>query len=190
MFAILALHMNLMFVTGKGGVGKSTMAFLFAIALDRVGKRVGVVDLDNQESLTAWLRDTDGFTFSEDPEITIIDVPPEINNPAVLQAIPRADRIVVPMCPSPAEVGPTRNSANVILQHMKPGAKAWIVFNKVKKVTTYGKSLAAMAESMPLPASQNFLSEREIYKHVLLYGWSSLDAAAKEEVTSLALEIQ
>lgn len=182
--------MNLMFVTGKGGVGKSTMAFLFAIALDRVGKRIGIVDLDNQESLTAWLRDTEGFTFSDDPEITIIDVPPEINNPAVLEAIQRADRIIVPMAPSPAEIAPTRHSAGVILQHMKPGAKAWIVFNQVKKGTTYGRRLGAMAESMPLPAAQNFLTEREIYKHVLLDGWGGLDAAAKEEVTSLALEIQ
>ena len=181
--------MNLMFVSGKGGVGKSTMAFLFAVALERAGKRVGVLDLDHQESLTAWLRDTEGFAFSDDPEITIIDAPPEIDNAEVLRLIPEADRIIVPMAPSPAEIGPTRNSAQVILKHMKPDAKAWIVFNKVKKVTTYGKSLVALAEGMPLPSSKNFLSEREIYKHVLLYGWSSLDAAAKDEVTNLVMGI-
>jgi chromosome partitioning protein len=182
--------MKLLFIQGKGGVGKSTLAFLFAIALDRVGKSISIQDLDPQESLTAWLKDTENFKFSQNGEITIIDTPPRIDDPLVLDAIRRADRIVIPTTPSPAELATTRHSAGVIAQHMRPDARALVVFNRVKKMTTYGKNLITMAENLPIPAAQNFLSEREVYKHALLDGWTALDAAAKDEVTSLALEIQ
>jgi len=60
----------------------------------------------------------------------------------------------------------------------------------VKKISTYGKNLATMAENLPIPAARSHLSEREVYKHALLDGWNALDAAAKDEITSLALEIQ
>lgn len=166
------------------------MAFLFAVALDRVGKKISVLDLDPQESLTAWLKDTEGFTFAQNGEITIIDTPPRIDDPAVLNAIARADRIIIPTTPSPAELATTRHSASVIAQHMRPETRALVVFNRVKKISTYGRNLEAMAKNLPIPAARNFLSDREVYKHALLDGWTALDAAAKDEVTSLALEIQ
>lgn len=182
--------MNLLFIQGKGGVGKSTLAFLFAIALDRVGKTISIQDLDPQESLTAWLKDTSGFKFADDGEITVIDCPPQIDHPAVVEAIAKADRIIIPTSPSPAELATTRHTCNVIAEHMPKSARALVVFNRVKKSSTYGKNLGAMAANLPLPAAQSFLSDREVYKHALLDGWSALDAAAKDEVTSLALEIQ
>jgi len=182
--------MKIIFVQGKGGVGKSTLAFLFAIALDRVGKSISIRDLDPQESLTAWLNDTENFKFSDNGDITIIDTPPRIDDPAVLKAISEADRIIIPTTPSPAELATTRHSATVIANHMNPNAKAFVVFNRVKKISTYGKNLATMAENLPIPAARSHLSEREVYKHALLDGWNALDAAAKDEITSLALEIQ
>lgn len=182
--------MKLLFVQGKGGVGKSTLAFLFAIALDRVGKSISINDLDPQGSLTAWLKDTENFTFRENGEITIIDSPPRIDDPFVLEAIAEADRIIIPTTPSPAELATMRHSAQVIANHMRQDARALVVFNRVKKVSTYGKNLETMSLNLPIPAAKNYLSEREVYKHALLDGWNALDAAAKDEVTSLALEIQ
>ncbi|RYG59052.1 ParA family protein, partial [bacterium] len=76
--------MNLLFVQGKGGVGKSTLAFLFAITLHKAGKSVQIRDLDPQKSLTAWLADTKGFILDPAGEITIINTPPRIDDPHVL----------------------------------------------------------------------------------------------------------
>ena len=182
--------MKLLFLQGKGGVGKSTLAFLFALTLQKAGRVVGIRDLDPQKSLTAWLTDTEGFELQEDGEIIIIDSPPRIDDPLVLAAICEADRILIPTTPSPAELATLRHSAGVVAANLKAGAKAWVVFNRVKKSTTYGKNLESLAASLPLPAAKNSISDREVYKHVLLDGWLALDGAAKEEIMNLALEIQ
>lgn len=182
--------MKLLFLQGKGGVGKSTLAFLFALTLQKAGRAVGIRDLDPQKSLTAWLTDTEGFDLREDGDIIIIDSPPRIDDPLVLSAICEADRILIPTTPSPAELATLRHSAGVVASNLKPGAKAWVVFNRVKKATTYGKNLVSLSSNLPLAAAKNSISDREVYKHVLLDGWSALDGAAKEEVMNLALEIQ
>lgn len=182
--------MNLLFVQGKGGVGKSTLAFLFAITLHKAGKSIQIRDLDPQKSLTAWLTDTKGFILDPAGEITIIDTPPRIDDPYVLDAIRTADRILIPTTPSPAELATLRHSAAIVEEHRKSSSKAVVVFNRVKKASTYGKNLAALSASLPLPPAKNAISDREVFKHVLLDGWGALDAAAREEITNLALEIQ
>lgn len=182
--------MKLLFVQGKGGVGKSTLAFLFAVTLHKAGKSVGILDLDPQKSLTAWLNDTEGFTVKPDGDIVVIDTPPRIDDPLVIEAIKDADRILIPTTPSPAELATLRHSAGIVASSRKAASKAFIVFNRVKKVSTYGKNLEALSRTLPLPAAKNSISDREVYKHVLLDGWSALDSAAKEEVMNLALEIQ
>lgn len=182
--------MKIVFCQGKGGVGKSTLAYLFALALSRVGKSISVTDLDPQASLNAWLKDTEGFVFAERGDITIVDTPPRIDDPNVIEAIKSADRIIVPTVPSPAELATAKHSANVVLAHKRPEAKAVVVFNRVKKNTTYGRNLEAMAKSLPLPIAKMGVGDREVFKHVLLDGWNALDSAAKDEIISLALEIQ
>lgn len=43
------------FVSGKGGVGKTTLAFLLGLVLQRAGRRVAFLDLDPQASLNSLL---------------------------------------------------------------------------------------------------------------------------------------
>ena len=100
--------MKLLFCSGKGGVGKTTLAFLFATVLHRVGKTVAIRDLDPQESLSAWIQDSSDITLTPGGDIEIIDVPPRIDDPRVLGAIAEADIIVVPTIPSPAETAVAR----------------------------------------------------------------------------------
>lgn len=182
--------MKLLFLQGKGGVGKSTLAFLFALTLQKAGRSVTIQDLDPQKSLTAWLTDTAGFEWQPDGDITILDSPPRIDDPLVLSAICEADRILLPTTPSPAELATLRHSAAIVASNLKPGAKAFVVFNRVKKATTYGKNLTSLAASLPIAAAKNSISDREVYKHVLLEGWGALDGSAKEEIMNLALEVQ
>lgn len=42
------------FVTQKGGAGKTTLTASLAIAAEEAGEKVALLDLDPQESLTAW----------------------------------------------------------------------------------------------------------------------------------------
>jgi anion-transporting ArsA/GET3 family ATPase len=46
---------GLLFVTGKGGVGKSALAAAAALALAGAGRRVLLLEIDPRESLHAWL---------------------------------------------------------------------------------------------------------------------------------------
>jgi chromosome partitioning protein len=182
--------MRLLFCSGKGGVGKSTMAFLFAVTLHRVGKTISIRDLDPQESLTAWIEDAPDVRTVLNGDIELIDVPPRIDDTQVIGVIREADIIIIPTIPSPAETAVARASAAVIQQHKRQDARAVITFNRVKRGTIYARGVEELAVQMPLPVTKAFLSEREAYKHVLLEGWSALDPQSRDEITSLALEIQ
>lgn len=46
---------GLVFVTGKGGVGKSAVAAAVSLVLSRAGQRVLLLEIDPRESLHAWL---------------------------------------------------------------------------------------------------------------------------------------
>lgn len=50
-----AFGAGLLFVTGKGGVGKSALAAAAALALAGAGRRVLLLEIDPRESLHAWL---------------------------------------------------------------------------------------------------------------------------------------
>src|SRR3954465_13962041 len=52
----------LSFVAQKGGSGKSTLVFCCAVAAEEKGKRVLILDMDEQGTLTAWYKDRDAET--------------------------------------------------------------------------------------------------------------------------------
>ena len=64
-----------------------------------------------------------------------------------------------------------------------------ITFNRVKRGTIYARAVNGLGAKLPLPVTRSFLTERESFKHVLLEGWGALDSAARDEITSLALEL-
>ena len=45
-----ALRAPVVYVTGKGGVGKSTIAAAIAVAMSRAGKRAALVEFDDDEA--------------------------------------------------------------------------------------------------------------------------------------------
>ena len=54
-----ALRAPVVFVTGKGGVGKSTIAAAIAVAMARAGKRAALVEFDDDEAGARALRGAD-----------------------------------------------------------------------------------------------------------------------------------
>ncbi len=100
----------------KGGVGKTTSTFYFALEFARAGQRVICRDLDRQRSLTHVFRDLgarfdggvalltrrialvpDGVPPPFRPDIELIDTPPSLDDS--LPGVERADGLIVPALP-------------------------------------------------------------------------------------------
>ena len=107
----------------KGGTGKSTVTFNLAVWLSSMGRRVTVIDLDPQKTLSdvAALRMEEGIepsiplesgafpdvTFPEGVEEIIIDVG-TADLGSFKQAVMIADRILIPVTPSQADIWSTQ----------------------------------------------------------------------------------
>jgi chromosome partitioning protein len=105
----------------KGGSGKSTIALHLAVAAERAGRRVAVLDLDPQGSAMGWSRTRgtgtpvvaavpdaeleraiegaghDGF------DLVLIDAPPHAA-PVAARIVKAADLVLVPVRPSPMDI--------------------------------------------------------------------------------------
>jgi chromosome partitioning protein len=177
------------FVSGKGGVGKTTLAFLLGTALTRAGRRVQYHDLDPQSSLTELLRLHEVTDVSE-PEFVLIDTPPRLESKEVKEAVKTADVICIPMRPSPMDYGVTANTAEVVANLREPGAKAMIIFNQVRRGTFWSKKFGALDGSeFAVPVAGISIGLRECFAHALTAGWSALDDSASNELLNFALSI-
>ena len=116
-YGFAVTHMKIVaFVSGKGGVGKTTLGFLLGLVLQRAQRRVNFLDLDPQASLTSLLelhnvkRDEGAGT-----EFLIVDTPPRLESKEVRESVQRADVICIPMRPSPMDFGVTTNTAELVI---------------------------------------------------------------------------
>ncbi len=107
----------------KGGSGKSTVTFNLAVWLARAGKKIRVVDIDPQATLrdVAEIREEDGFEPSinvEDKEAlddddlvkaweVLVDIG-AADLDAMKKALKLADRVLVPVPPSQADIWSTQ----------------------------------------------------------------------------------
>src|SRR5689334_11225470 len=109
----------------KGGAGKTTLAAHLATAWAGAGKKIALVDIDPQASLSAWYKTREerfgpgatGIDFSQvtgwrvqgeverrarDHDIVLIDGPPHAETEARI-AVRSARLVVVPVQPSPMD---------------------------------------------------------------------------------------
>lgn len=177
----------------KGGSGKSTTAFLCAQALAKAERPVAVRDLDGQKSVTGWIQAAgEGITLVDDHHtegIEIIDSPPRLDEKAVITAVRQADVIILPCSPSLADTDPTRATAELVKQYMRPDATIRILFTQVQKGTTLASLLDEMATEIGVERLKTVWIRRQCYQRAPKFGWSELDRRAKDEVIKAILEV-
>jgi len=179
------------FVSGKGGVGKTTLGFLLGLVLQRAQRRVNFLDLDPQASLTSLLelhnvkRDVGAAT-----EFLIVDTPPRLESKEVRESVQRADVICIPMRPSPMDFGVTTNTAELVKTLKRPDSKAFIILNQLRKGTYWSKKVETLNGSdFALSFANSSFSLRECFAHALTVGWDALDESASNELLNFALTI-
>lgn len=178
---------------GKGGSGKTTVAMLIALAWQGSSKRrVGLLDLDPQQTATQWIGVTGALVTIAKPgepfDVLIIDTPPRLESRELIDAIKRADRVVLVTSPSPTDLFTSRTTVETI---KREGAaeKARVLFNKVKPRTRLSRDLDDLAERIGLPSLKSYLHDRQAYQHAALDGWAALTPEMEREVFAVAMEL-
>jgi chromosome partitioning protein len=194
----------------KGGAGKTTLAAHLAVAWAKEGRRVAVVDIDPQASLSAWaeLREKahgkNGIDFAQvtgwrttgeverrarDSDIVLVDSPPHAETEARI-AVRAARLVVVPVQPSPMDVWATKPTldlaraekvpAILVLNRVPPRAK--LTGAMLEKVQELGAELAATRIGNRVALSSSLFEGRGITE-------AAPSSAAGEEIQALADEI-
>ncbi len=112
---------TIVFVTQKGGSGKSTLCINLAVAAQQAGRTVCILEMDRQATVSDWAE----HRVTEAPEVAQIDATqldavmeslqgsaydyvfidtPGVDSPGTLSAIRAADLCIIPCRPTPADL--------------------------------------------------------------------------------------
>ena len=126
-------------------MGKTTLAFLLGLVLQRAGRRVAFLDLDPQASLNGLLHLHDVQQLKEtQAEFLIVDTPPRLESKEISEAIKQADVICIPMRPSPMDFGVTTNTAELVTRLKRPESRAIVLLNQLRKGTYWSRKVEGL----------------------------------------------
>ncbi len=196
----------------KGGAGKTTLAIQLATAWLAQGKRVAMLDIDPQGSLTAWhgLRQArlgeqaDGLRVqslsgwrlgNEVPALrrafdhVLIDSPPHAETDAKT-AIRQADLVLLPCQPNALDLWATEPTLSFALDNK---TAALLVLNRVPARSRAAEAILAEIKAKGWPLAKARLGNRQAFAASISEGRGIAELApaspAGQEIAALAKEI-
>ena len=205
--------MRIVFASPKGGVGKSSLCYLVALALAKTGLTIEVEDRDPQRSLASWVdaerdglrlvgqgadaeageggvvSDEIGEAGGEGADYRLIDTRPAFDLPCVHGAIAEADLVVIPTTPSMADAAGIVAAVQMVESFRRPGARVAVVINRLRANTLLGAQVQDVLAEAGVPLTGCRLPERQPIQRLPLLGWAALDGKTEREVLDLALNL-
>ena len=194
------------FAQQKGGAGKTTLLAQLAAEWAGAGRRVALVDLDPQRSLTRWaeLRGGADLTLVEsrdwragtdisgarrDADLVLVDCPGAAER-LLATAVRGSDLVLVPVQPAALDVWATAPVLELCGKERKP---VRVVLNRVPpRGGSVAEAEAALAEAGAALLDAR-LGNRVAFSTAFLRGRSAAETAprsrAAEEVAALAAEV-
>jgi cellulose biosynthesis protein BcsQ len=181
------MAVQIAFVNGKGGVGKTTCSLLFAAALMDAGKSVSIDDRDPQGNATSAairLGIPQGTSASD---VVVVDTAPNLENPTTVDAIKNADFVVLVTTPDAPDLSTTLATSRIIKQFRT--GKTVLLFNRVVPNTYEFNEMPRMAAAIPFPTLPHHLTFLRAYPRAHLNGWKALKANSRAAVIEVARDI-
>lgn len=196
----------------KGGAGKTTITAHLAVAMTAAKRRVALVDIDPQQSLSAWYRARSarfgdagaGMLISQIPgyrvraeierlagehDVVLIDSPPHAETEAKV-AIRAADLVIVPVQPSPMDVWATRPTLELAAQERTP---VLLVLNRVPPRANLTDEMLAELAAYGARIAKSRLGNRVAFASALAEGRAVGElqphGRAAAEIRALAKEV-
>lgn len=195
----------------KGGAGKTTLAAHLALAWAAQNRRVAVIDIDPQASLSTWFRlrqerrgaeagiavlAITGWRIAAETErqgrehdIVLIDSPPHAETEARI-AVRAADLVLVPVQPSPMDLWATKPTLELARAERVP---LLLVLNRVPARATLTEAMLGPLAALGAPVAAARIGNRVALAASLAEGRGVLEAAphspAAAEITALAEEV-
>lgn len=196
----------------KGGAGKTTLAIQLAVAWRKSGKRVAMLDIDPQGSLSAWhalrsrqVGEDDGLTVQAlsgwrlgnqlsssraGADYVLVDSPPHAETDAKT-AIRLADLVVLPIQPTMLDLWATLPTLDLATAE---NTKALLVLNRVPPRGRAADAVRAEIQSNKWPLARNSLGNRQAFAASVNEGCGVAETAPRTaaglEVDALAKEIR
>jgi len=191
----------------KGGAGKTTLAAHLAVAWAGEGRKVTIIDIDPQASLSAWAARRHGHngpsvvsvtgwrTQAEverqirDNDIVLIDSPPHAETEARI-AVRAASLVVVPLQPSPMDVWATQPTLALANAERVP---ALLVLNRVPPRARLTGAMLETLSILGVPIAKARIGNRVALATAMFEGRGITETApfspAGIEIAALAAEI-
>lgn len=190
--------MIITFCGQKGGTGKTTMSFLVAETLSRAGKKVAIRDDDPQKSITEIVTElreagrTELEIWSQEREgefdFVVVDTLPRLASKVLVEAVTEADRLILPLKPSMVDIRATLPAVEMVKEHTRNGARAYVLWNMVKPGTRISRELEGLEGMLGLPVLKNNVPERIGFTYATLQGYEAITGEDRELLQRLVLE--
>jgi chromosome partitioning protein len=196
----------------KGGAGKTTLVAHLAVSWSHQGRRMAVIDIDPQGSLSQWVQQRRaerngadiGFTFSQitgwrlaaeaerlarDHDAVLIDSPPHAETDARI-AVRAATLVIVPLQPSPMDLWATRPTLELARAERRP---VLLVVNRMPARSRLAGEMSERLAALEIGVAQATLGNRVAFAESLAVGRGVSEAEpsspAAQEIAALAQEI-